>query len=173
MAALASTDERVRAGKTVMPGFLFASLLWPEVQAEWKVLEEKNMPPVPALYQAMDHVMKAQAGKLPIPHRYAADMREIWAMQPRFLQRAGKRPYRLLEHPRFRASYDFLLLRCESGDADRELGEWWGKFQRAGEEERGQLLVSDSEPRGRRRRRRRKPRGPGASPEHAGGTTEG
>lgn len=168
MAALASTDERVRAGKTVMPGFLFASLLWPEVQAEWKVQEEKGMPPVPALYQAMDHVMKAQAGKLPIPHRYGADMREIWAMQPRFLQRAGKRPYRLLEHPRFRASYDFLLLRCESGDADRQLGEWWGRFQRAGEDERGQMLVSDSEPRGRRRRRRRKPRGPGGGAGHGG-----
>ena len=171
MAGLTATDDRIRAGKTVSPGFLFASLLWPEVQAEWKVLEEKGMPQIPALYQAMDHVMKAQAGKLPIPHRYGADMREIWAMQPRFLQRAGKRPYRLLEHPRFRASYDFLLLRCQSGEADPPLGEWWERFQHAGEAERAQMLVADSEPRGRRRRRRRKPRGSGAAPGPVGDTS--
>ncbi len=168
MAALAATDERIRAGKTVSPGFLFAALLWPEVQAEWKVLEEKAMPPIPALYQAMDHVMKAQAGKLAIPHRYGADMREIWAMQPRFTQRAGKRPHRLPEHPRFRAGYDFLLLRCRSGEMDPELGEWWTRFQDAGETERNEMLVADTVPAGgRRRRRRRKPRGP-REPGHDG-----
>jgi poly(A) polymerase len=167
-AALASTDERVRAGKTVMPGFLFAALLWPEVQAEWKVLEAKGLPPVPALYQAMDHVMKAQASVLPIPHRFGADMREIWALQPRFPQRAGKRPYRLLEHPRFRAGYDFLLLRARSGDAEPALAEWWERFQRAGEAERERMLVADGAPGGRRRRRRRrKPRGP-REPGHGG-----
>ena len=173
MAALKSTDERIRAGKTVSPGFLFAALLWPEVQAEWKVLEAKGMPAIPALYQAMDHVMKAQAGKLAIPHRYGADMREIWALQPRFEQRAGKRPYRLLEHPRFRAGYDFVLLRSESGETDPSLGEWWERFQRTGESERAQMLVADSEPRGRRRRRRRKPRGPGGGPTEGGGSEPG
>jgi len=167
-AALRSTDERVRAGKTVSPGFLFAALLWPEVLAEWKVLEEKSMPPIPALYQAMDHVMKAQAGKLAIPHRFGADMREIWAMQPRLLQRAGKRPYRLLEHPRFRAGYDFLLLRCQSGELEPALGEWWERFQSASETERAQMMVSDSEPHQRRRRRRRKPRGPRSAPAQGG-----
>jgi len=165
VAALKATDERLRAGKGVSPGFLFAALLWPEVQAEWQVQVEKGVPEIPALYQAMDHVMNAQAGKLPIPHRYGGDMREIWALQPRFLQRAGKRPYRLLEHPRFRAGYDFLALRGESGDADPALGEWWERFQHAGEAERAQMLVTDTAPRGRRRRRRR--RGPGGG--HGGG----
>jgi poly(A) polymerase len=168
VAALEATDERIRGGKTVSPGFLFAALLWPEVEAEWKVQAEKGMPEIPALYQAMYHVMTAQAGSLPIPHRYGADMREIWALQPRFLQRAGKRPYRLLEHPRFRAGYDFLLLRASTGDADAALGEWWKRFQHAGESERAHMLVSDGEPRKRRRRRRRKPRGEGA-PGPAGG----
>jgi poly(A) polymerase len=170
-AALRSTDERVRAGKPVAPGFLFAAVLWPEVQAEWKALGEKGEHPVPALYRAADHVLRAQAGKLAIPHRFGADMREIWAMQPRFEQRFGKRPFRLLAHPRFRAGYDFLRLRCESGGADPALGEWWERFQRAGEAERGQMLVTEGEPRkGRRRRRRRGPRGapgdagPGAAP---------
>jgi poly(A) polymerase len=89
-------------------------------------------------------------------------------MQPRFLQRAGKRPYRLLEHPRFRASYDFLLLRCQSGELEPALGEWWERFQSAGEPERAQMMVSDSEPHQRRRRRRRKPRGPGSEPAQGG-----
>jgi len=159
LAALRSTDERVVAGKPVLPGFLFAALLWPEVQAEWLVLEEKGAPPVPALYQAMDHVLRAQAGKLAIPHRYGADMREIWSLQPRLLQRAGKRPYRLLEHPRFRAGYDFLRLRAESGDVEPEIAQWWERFQHAGEAERARMLTG--EPGGpRKRRRRRRRRGP-------------
>jgi poly(A) polymerase len=166
LAALEATDERLRAGKTVSPGFLFAALLWPEVEAEWKVQAGKGVPEIPALYQAMDHVMKAQAGMLPIPHRYGADMREIWALQPRFLQRAGKRPYRLLEHPRFRAGYDFLLLRGASGDADAALGEWWKRFQHAGESERAQMLVGDGEPR-KRCWRRRKLCGHGTAPQGA------
>lgn len=169
LAALRSTDERVRAGKSVSPGFLFAGILWPEVQAEWKTLEQKGEHPVPALFRAMDHVLRTQAGKLAIPHRYGADMREIWAMQPRLEQRSGKRPIRLLAHPRFRAGYDFLRLRGESGDADPALGEWWDRFQRAGESERGQMLAE--EPRGpgkrRRRRRRRGPRGPGGDAQGA------
>jgi poly(A) polymerase len=126
------------------------------------------VPEIPALYQAMDHVMKAQAGSLPIPHRHGADMREIWALQPRLLQRSGKRPYRLLEHPRFRAGYDFLLLRCESGEADAELGAWWERFQRAGDAEREQMLVTEGAPRSGRRRRRRKPRGHGGGPQQGG-----
>jgi poly(A) polymerase len=149
---------------------LFAAVLWPEVQAEWKAREQKGEHPVPALYGAMDHVLRAQAGKLAIPHRFGADMREIWAMQPRFEQRAGKRPFRLLPHPRFRAGYDFLKLRCESGDADPALGEWWERFQHAGEDERAQMLVADGEPRGRRRRRRR--RGPGGGGNSAQGAAQ-
>lgn len=157
MLGLRNTDERVLAGKPVSPGFLFATLLWHEVLAAWKGFEGKGEPPVPALYRAMDDVLKTQAGKLAIPHRFSADMREIWAVQPRFLQRSGKRPYRLLEHPRFRAGYDFLRLRCESGEVDRSIGEWWERFQRAGEAERAQMLVRDEET-GRRRRRRRRRR---------------
>jgi poly(A) polymerase len=153
-AALKATDERVLAGKPVSPGFLFASLLWQEALAAWKRFEEKGEPTVPALYRAMDYVIKRQAEKLPIHNRFSADMKDIWAMQPRFLQRSGKRPYRLLEHPRFRAGYDFLRLRCESGEVDPAIGEWWERFQHAGEAARAEMLVRGKEP-GRRRRRRR------------------
>ncbi|MDH3289052.1 MAG: polynucleotide adenylyltransferase PcnB [Betaproteobacteria bacterium] len=157
-AALKATDERVLAGKSVSPGFLFASLLWQEALAAWKRFEEKGEPTVPALYRAMDYVLKRQAEKLPIHNRFSADMKDIWALQPRFLQRSGKRPYRLLEHPRFRAGYDFLRLRCESGEVDSAIGEWWERFQHAGEAARAEMLVRGEEP-GRRRRRRRR-RGP-------------
>ena len=164
MLALKNTDERIEAGKPISPGFLFASLLWHEVLAAWRAVEARGVSSIPALYQAMDQVLEAQAEKLAIHRRFVADMKEIWALQPRFEQRAGRRPYRLLEHPRFRAAYDFLLLRCASGETAKELGEWWERFQREDEDGRQQLLVVETgEPR-KRRRRRRKPRsGQGAS----------
>jgi poly(A) polymerase len=84
-------------------------------------------------------------------------MKEIWAMQPRFEQRAGKRPFALLTHPRYRAGYDFLLLRCESGELPMELGEWWTAFANAEGEARTAMLMADSAPKKRRRRNRKKP----------------
>jgi poly(A) polymerase len=155
MMALKSTDERVRADKPVSPGFLFAALLWHEVLAAWKVAQEEGLSPMPALFKAMDHVIHVQAEKLSVPRRYGADMKDIWAMQPRFLGRSGRRPYAVLAHPRFRAAYDFLVLRCDSGEVDAEIAEWWENFQKADEDTRKQMLVPDRGP--KRRRRRRKP----------------
>jgi poly(A) polymerase len=158
MLALRNTDERVQAGKSLSPAFLFAALLWHEVLVAWKKLEGSGMPPVPALYEAMDQVIRVQAEKLAIPRRYGADMKEIWVLQPRFEQRSGRRAHRLLDNPRFRAGYDFLLLRCQSGELDGALGEWWTRFQDADAEERNALVAELGEPaKKRRRRRRRKP----------------
>jgi poly(A) polymerase len=158
MMALRNTDARIKNDKPVSPAFLFASLLWHEVLVAWKKLESDGMPPVPALYQAMDQVAQTQAEKLAIPRRFGADMKEIWAMQPRFDQRSGRRPYRLLENPRFRAGYDFLLLRCASGEVDPAIGEWWTRFQHAEDVERKALLTEEGEaPKRKRRRRRRRP----------------
>jgi poly(A) polymerase len=169
MLALKNTDERIRAGKPVSPAFLFAALLWHEVLAAWRSIEAGGMASIPALYEAMDRVTGAQAEKLAIPRRYGGDMKEIWALQPRFLQRAGRRPFRLLEHPRFRAGYDFLLLRCESGEVDSAIGEWWTRFQQADEAERERMLVRDGEPgKRRRRRRRRRPAAATEAPSGAG-----
>jgi len=84
-------------------------------------------------------------------------MKEIWLLQPRFEQRGGQRPLRLLALPRFRAAYDFLLLRCESGEVDGELGLWWDEFQDATDERRTEMLVADEVP--KKRRRRKKPAG--------------
>jgi poly(A) polymerase len=162
MAALASTDERVNAGKPVSPAFLFAALLWHEVLAGWKANERAGKPPAVALDEAMDQVIAQQVERLAIPRRYTAQMRELWWLQPRFLQRSGKRPYRLLGLERFRAGYDFLLLRCASGEVEAEVGEWWARFQDAGEAERERMLAAQPAQTGTGRRRRRR-RGAGSS----------
>jgi poly(A) polymerase len=154
-AALAGTDERVRADMGVSPAFLFAALLWHEVLAAWNAAKQRGERPVPALFDAMDKVLSAQAERIAIPRRFEATIKEIWALQPRFEQRAGSRPARLLDHPRFRAAYDFLALRAESGEAPRTLVDWWARFQDATHEERQAMLKPDEAPKKRRRPRSR------------------
>ena len=154
--ALAQTDERVLADRPVSPAFLFAALLWHEVLAAWKAREKRGERRVPALEAAMDDVLDAQSGKLAITRRLTATMREVWAMQPRFEERSGQRPHRLLELPRFRMAYDFMALRTASGEVPAELESWWRAFQSAGPETREEMLLPDTGPRKKRRRRRRK-----------------
>lgn len=163
MLALKNTDSRIRAGKPVSPAFLFAALTWHEVLAAWKKIEARGVPPVPALYEAMDRIITMQTEQLAIPRRFTSDMKDLWALQPRFGQRAGQRPFRLLEHPRFRAAYDFLLLRCESGELDAAIGEWWTRFQDADAGTRESMLVADAAGPAKKRRKRRK-RKTGAAP---------
>jgi poly(A) polymerase len=158
-AALRSTDERIHDDRPASPGFLFASLLWPQVQRRWLAIQETGERPIPALFVAMDEVLEAQRERLAIPRRFDGFIKETWALQPRFEQRSGQRPFRLMEHPRFRAGYDFLLIRAESGEVDEELAQWWTHFQEADADERQSMLVTDSGPKPRKRRRRRKPAG--------------
>ena len=172
MLALANTDARINAGKSVSPAFLFASLLWHEVLAQCKRGTDappggRGKPPMIALAEAMDSVISRQVEQLAIPRRFTAQMREIWFLQPRFEQRFGRRPFRLLEQERFRSGYDFLLLRCESGEVDAEVGEWWTRFQRAGEAEREEMLLPETSTGKPRRRRSRGGRG-GSRAEEAG-----
>jgi len=153
--ALAQTDERVRTDRPVSPAFLFAALLWHEVLAAWKAREKGGERRVPALEAAMDDVLEAQSGKLAITRRLTATMREVWAMQPRFEERSGQRPWRLPELPRFRMAYDFLALRAASGEVPEEIESWWRSFQGADEETRRAMLLPDTGPHKKRRRRRR------------------
>ncbi len=164
MLALQNTDRRIREDKPTSPGFLFAALLWHEVLAAWEKRKAAGERPIPALHEAMDEVLDRQRELLAIPRRYDAVMKEIWLVQPRFEQRAGQRPYRLLELPRFRAAYDFLLLRCESGEADAELGLWWDEFQDASDERRAEMLLPESAGGPKKRRRRKKPGGAAGHP---------
>src|SRR3989338_2320986 len=156
MLALRNTDERLGQEKTVSPAFLFAALLWHEVLAAWNIRVQQGERPVGAMHEAMDEVLARQKAQLAIPHRHDAVMKEIWLMQQRFEQRAGQRPFRLLEQPRFRAGFDFLLLRCASGEVDDELGLWWDEFQDASAERQSEMLQPEQA--GDKKRRRRKPR---------------
>jgi poly(A) polymerase len=160
--ALASTDARVHEGKGISPGFLFASLLWHQVLEKWEAYRASGELPIPALHLAADEVLDSQTEKLALQRKIGSDMREIWAMQPRFERRIGKSPYKLLEHPRFRAGYDFLLLRAESGEIDAEVGAWWREFAEGDPINRETLLTArarNEEASGPRKRPARRSRG--------------
>ena len=116
----------------------------------------------------MDEVLDAQADKLAITRRVAGDIKDIWALQPRFEQRSGKRPHGLLEQPRFKAGLDFLLMRGEAGEVDAALGQWWSDFLAAdGATRTAMLLPQTADAPKKRRRRKRKP---AASPTDATST---
>ncbi len=169
--ALAHTDERIRESRTISPGFLLATLLWQPVATRWQAAVARGEHAIPALGDAIDAVLAEQGEQLAITRRLVGDMREIWMMQPRFERRSGRSPWGVVEHMRFRAGYDFLLLRCESGEAPEELGRWWTDFQGGDNVQREELIAAaENRPGGegpRKRRRRsgaRKTRtGPGAA----------
>jgi poly(A) polymerase len=162
--ALLQTDERVVSDRPVSPAFLFAALLWHEVLAASKARQARGERPAMALDNAMDEVLDTQCAKLAITRKLTATMREVWAMQPRFEQRSGSRPFRLLEAPRFRMAYDFLALRAASGEVPADLEEWWRAFQNADPEARKTMLLPETGPRKRRRRRRKKSPAAAAAP---------
>lgn len=162
--ALKNTDERILHDKPVSPGFLFATLLWHEVLSNWNTNQQSGEKIFPALFAAIDQVLSLQHKKLAIPRRYDAIIQEIWSMQPRFEMRAGRRPFHLLTQSRFRAAYDFMLLRCDCGELDPELGEWWKKFLTVDNAEREKMIPKLSTPKRKRRRSRKKPAASAAPP---------
>lgn len=157
--ALENTDKRVQEGKPISPGFLFATLLWHEVLAAWNKHQAAGEKSMPALHLAMVEILTLQRQQLALPRRLDSIIYDIWTLQPRFLMRAGHKPFRLLEHPRFRAAYDFLILRCESGELDMEVGQWWKIFQHADTATREAMLLKETAPKRRKRNRRRKSAG--------------
>jgi poly(A) polymerase len=140
--ALADTDRRVDEGRSVVPSFMLACLLWHDVQSRWAALKKAGTPPFPALQEAVDAVFDARIGDISGRGKLAADMREIWMMQPRFDRRVGNSPYTLIEQPRFRAGYDFLRLRADAGEIDGELADWWEDFSLGNDEEREALIAT-------------------------------
>jgi poly(A) polymerase len=137
--AFEDTDRRVAEGRSVAPSFMLACLLWHEVQSRWAKLRE-NEAPIPALQQAIDQVFDARIGDISGRGKLAADMREIWMMQPRFDRRSGNGPASLVEQPRYRAGFDFLVLRADVGEVDFSLVDWWEDFALGDEDERRALL---------------------------------
>jgi poly(A) polymerase len=161
---LVNTDERIAADKPVTPTFLFAVLLWSAVLRELNERQAGPQPDMALLLQVCDTVLKRQQSRVSIPKRFSIPMRELLMLQPRFNRRSGVKALSLLQHPRFRAAFDFLLLRAQVGVADPELAKWWTDIQVLPQEERVALVQArPAEPAaegstapGRRRRRRRR-----------------
>jgi len=159
--ALDNTDKRIIEGKSVNPAFLIAVLLWGDVK---KGLEErlaKGQSMVPSLLQAGRATISEQVKYLSIPRRFSMVARDIWDMQPRLHRTNGKRPYKLLEHQRFRAAYDFMCLRGQAGEEELvDLCDWWTRFQASNEDERSAASKPKNQNGSRRRRNRPRKRNP-------------
>ncbi|ADE14242.1 poly(A) polymerase [Nitrosococcus halophilus Nc 4] len=153
--ALSNTDTRIEEGKPVTPAFLFAALLWEPTRKLTERYQQEGIPGAQAMRKAAEVVLANQAVHVALPRRFSLPMREIWYLQPRFAYRRGKRPLRLLQHPRFRAAYDFLLLRAQSGEELEELCQWWTKIQEMGEKERLRYVKIVTKSRHRRKPRKR------------------
>lgn len=128
--ALHGTADRVEQDLPVSPAFLYAALLWPPVLARMKKLVASQGQHVnTAIAQAGEEILARAQARITIPKRYSIPMREIWQMQPRFELKNASKAKRLLAHPRFRAAYDFLLIRAETGEVPQELADWWTQAQ--------------------------------------------
>jgi poly(A) polymerase len=161
--ACSSTDARINEDKSVTPAFLLAVLLWPAVEERYKTLVAGGMSPLQANHDAGQDVLMEQLQQISIPKRFSMPMREIWDLQVRLLNRKGRRAEALLSHKRFRAAYDFLMLREAVGEDLEGLGARWTEFQQANPEQQLALQVTaegsaqPSKPRRRRVKSRRKP----------------
>ncbi len=164
-AALQDTDRRVNEGKPVAPSFLLACVLWADVRDGWAQRQANRQPPFPALQDAIDDVFNARIGDVSGRGKLAADMREIWMMQPRFEKRTGSTPFGLVEQPRFRAGFDFMRLRADAGEVDVVLADWWQEFSMASDAVREDLVAQvREETQGKGARRVRVPRPPVTEP---------
>jgi poly(A) polymerase len=128
--ALRNTDARLAQNKSVTPAFIIATMLWPALQEAILKLTNKKMKPQDAYLQACQQVIGGQLSQISIPKRFTINVREIWDLQYRLPNIQGKRPERTAAHPRFRAAYDFLLLREAAGENTGDLGAWWTDYQR-------------------------------------------
>lgn len=163
--ALKNTDQRIADGLPVTPGFLFAAFLWQRVKARADELVEAGEAPVDALAEAGEDAIVAQARKVALHRRFSTIAKEIWCMQPRFEKRRGNRALKLINERRFRAAYDFLLLRVEEEPELAELAQWWTDVQAVDHEERMRMIQAAPGGGGgkKRRRRPRKRKAPSAS----------
>jgi poly(A) polymerase len=166
--SLANTDERLAEGKSVMPAFLFAVLLWHEVRMVSEEEQHKGMPELQALNLAATDALRDQVDFTAVPRRFSNVTREIWALQGRFRYRDLRRANTLLGSPRFRAAYDFLCLRAQAGEPLKEDCEWWTAFQHAEPEDRPALCKGTQSKNGsgslRRKKRRKKSNAPSVTP---------
>jgi len=168
---LVDTDARVLEDKPVTPTFLFALLLYGPIAAIIEATPPERWHELATILDACDQAVREAQTHIAIPKRFALGVREMFALQPRLEHPRGRRALRVLEHPRFRAGYDLLLLRAEFGLAPPEMAAWWTRLQEASAEERvsmaealtGEGARTTPAPRRGGRRRRRRPRAKAAA----------
>ena len=154
-AAMQNTDARIAIGKPVTPAFILAAILWPEVSRLEKAMRERGDAPMVAMHSAGQQAVSSAVQIVSIPKRFSQPMREIWEFQLRLERRQGRKAAELVDHRRFRAAYDFLLLREQAGETTEDLGQWWTQFQTLPFEER--LKEAGSQGKGPRRNPRKRP----------------
>jgi poly(A) polymerase len=140
LSLLKNTDDRIAQSKIVNPAYLFAGLLWFPLLTQYYHHQSLGVREAPALEMAMKSVFSIQQKTIGIPRRLLTVMQDIWRMQLQFEKRFGRRPYKLLHYPKFRAGYDFLLLRAEADKTLVPLATWWTQFYEGDESVRKTLL---------------------------------
>lgn len=158
-AALANTDKRIKAGLPVTPAFLFAVLLWKNVRDGAEMYRELGNPALQSIHMAASDAFAEQVKTISVPRRFSNMTREIWVMQGRFQFKNERRVLNFIENKRFRASYDFMCLRAQSGETEEDDCEWWTLIQEVDEAEKKAMCQAAASPRhkGKRRNKRRKP----------------
>lgn len=152
--ALENTDNRLAEGKSVTPAFLYAAFLWgPVARLAEELIASQNLHPRVALQKAGQRVINEQNQSTFIPRRFSVPMREIWQMQPDFKTMRGRKPMRLMVHPRFRAAYDFMLLRAHAGQVPQETADWWTQIQTDDPHAREKRCMGGAAGKPRRRRK--------------------
>ena len=156
-----NTDKRINADKKVTPAFIFAALLWfPLLSIAKKLQQRDKLSEYDAFAQAMNKVLSESAQHVAVPKRFTLGARDIWHIQQRLDKRGGQRAYRLTQQPRFKAAYDFLLLRVQAGEEQhKELADWWTAYLSQdinGQKEMVKNLGHQGGPKRRRRPRKKK-----------------
>jgi poly(A) polymerase len=149
--ALTNTDYRVENKQRVTPAFIFAAFLWPEVQSNAKLLHSQGKSVRQALEDAAEHAIACQIRITAIPKRFTLSMRQIWSLQISLEKNIGARAHRLIHNPRFRAAYDFVLLREQAGENLNGLGDWWTKYQTSDEKIQRKMISTRKQQHRRKR----------------------
>jgi poly(A) polymerase len=121
----------------VTPGFLLAALMWPKLIDE---TNEEGTLNLKKFFRSMDRIIREQQELTAIPRKFHGYIKDIWSLQLKLETRLGHQPYKILNHPRFRAAYDFLLLREEAAKDGQGIGSWWTEFQKVNRPRKIEML---------------------------------
>ncbi|HCM47635.1 MAG TPA: polynucleotide adenylyltransferase PcnB, partial [Colwellia sp.] len=167
MLAMENTDKRINNDQRVTPAFLFAAMLWYPLQKHMhQIKASTQLTPQDIFFAALNEIMPEQQRSIAIPKRFQAVIKDIWILQDKLSRREGKRAFKTLEHLKFRAGYDFLLLRAqiEATPELEELALWWTDFQEVSNDAQLQMIKGVNVPQGSKRRNPKKRRKPSAKP---------